>query len=324
MYIRPLDNKPDQHYITDEGDVDQIVPAAALAPLKRGDKLNVDGFGQVTYIRQVQNQKPFSIYVTTQSGSDEMVKFSQVTAESVSEADNSIDEAAVPGDYELEVETKVFFERGSDGTPVVQKIMLGNTDITSIVDPEETASNIEEDETSPVDGIEYINVDIDYTTYGKYYPATREEPAEYPEVELTDITAFGNGKSLPIPANDLSSSDLDYLQEKAEEMAADGGSDDYDDYDDRRDMYDDQDVEKQSSGKSNVQELAEFIKSFYDKDSGTFPKGPEGVCTMVGKKFGEQAEQVARKFVERMAPQQATDNNPELQELARIKQLSGM
>jgi hypothetical protein len=77
-------------------------------------------------------------------------------------------------------------------------------------------------------------------------------------------------------------------------------------------------------GKMNVQELAEFIHSFYDKESGTFPKGPEGVCTMVGKKFGEQAEEVARKLVERMAPEQTTDNNPELAELARIKELSGM
>jgi hypothetical protein len=42
---------------------------------------------------------------------------------------------------------------------------------------------------------------------------------------------------------------------------------------------------------------------------------------MVGKKFGEQAESVARKFVERMAPQQTTEQNSEL---ARIKELSGM
>jgi hypothetical protein len=84
------------------------------------------------------------------------------------------------------------------------------------------------------------------------------------------------------------------------------------------------DVARRKSEKMNVQELAEFITSFYDKDSGTFPKGPEGVCTMVGKKFGEQAENVARKFVERMAPQQTTEQNPELSELARIKELSGM
>ncbi len=91
----------------------------------------------------------------------------------------------------------------------------------------------------------------------------------------------------------------------------------------------DQEEPQQSSG---VRELAEFIHSFYDRETGTFPKGPEGVCVMVGKKFGEQAEQVARKFVERMAPQQTTEQNPELAELAadqgnseldRIKKLSG-
>jgi hypothetical protein len=81
---------------------------------------------------------------------------------------------------------------------------------------------------------------------------------------------------------------------------------------------------EEKKSKMDVKELAEFIQSFYDKESGTFPKGPEGVCTMVGKKFGEQAENVARKFVERMAPQQTTDNNPELQELARMKELSGI
>jgi hypothetical protein len=87
---------------------------------------------------------------------------------------------------------------------------------------------------------------------------------------------------------------------------------------------DDNEEGRDTQDNMNVQELAEFITSFYDRDSGTFPKGPEGVCTMVGKKYGEQAESVARKFVERMAPQQTTDNNPELQELARIKELSGM
>jgi hypothetical protein len=72
--------------------------------------------------------------------------------------------------------------------------------------------------------------------------------------------------------------------------------------------------------KMNVQELAEFIHTFYDRDAGTFPKGPEGVVIMVGKKFGEQAEQVARKMVERMAPQQ---QDPQIAELARIRELAG-
>jgi hypothetical protein len=70
----------------------------------------------------------------------------------------------------------------------------------------------------------------------------------------------------------------------------------------------------------NVQELAEFIHSFYDPASGTFPKSPEGVAIMVGKKFGPKAEQVARKMVERMAPQQ---QDPQIAELARIRELAG-
>lgn len=74
----------------------------------------------------------------------------------------------------------------------------------------------------------------------------------------------------------------------------------------------------------NINELAEFLHSFYDRNTGTFPKGPEGVAIMVGKKFGEQAEHVARKMVERMAPQQATNQNPDLQELARVKSLAGL
>jgi hypothetical protein len=84
------------------------------------------------------------------------------------------------------------------------------------------------------------------------------------------------------------------------------------------------DMDQDQSQKLNIQELAEFIHSFYDQNTGTFPKGPEGVCTMVGKKFGEQAEQVARKFVERMAPQQSTEQNPELAELSRVKELAGL
>ncbi len=83
------------------------------------------------------------------------------------------------------------------------------------------------------------------------------------------------------------------------------------------------DPAERRSNKVNVQDLAEFINSFYDRNTGMFPKGPEGVVVMVGKKFGEQAERVARKFVERMAPQQG-QGAEELEELARIRELSGL
>jgi hypothetical protein len=84
------------------------------------------------------------------------------------------------------------------------------------------------------------------------------------------------------------------------------------------------DESEQTERPVGMREVAEFISSFYDKESGTFPKGPEGVAIMVGKKFGEQAEAIARKFVERMAPQQSTNHNPELAELSRIGDLAGV
>jgi len=96
---------------------------------------------------------------------------------------------------------------------------------------------------------------------------------------------------------------------------------DFGDMDSAKESNDETPQQKQSVG---MREVAEFISSFYDKESGTFPKGPEGVAIMVGKKFGEQAENVARKFVERMAPQQSTNQNPDLAELSRIRELSGL
>lgn len=76
-------------------------------------------------------------------------------------------------------------------------------------------------------------------------------------------------------------------------------------------------------GPVDVKELAEFIKSHYDRSSNTFATPPERISIMVGKKFGQQAEEATRSWCEKLAPAQAVEN-PELQELARIKQLSGM
>lgn len=86
------------------------------------------------------------------------------------------------------------------------------------------------------------------------------------------------------------------------------------------------DFEKRKERLLNMSEVAEFIGSFYDRETGQFPKGEEGVCTMVGKKFGERAEHIARKMVERIAirnlqNQEAVNENPDLE---RIRRLAGM
>jgi hypothetical protein len=48
-------------------------------------------------------------------------------------------------------------------------------------------------------------------------------------------------------------------------------------------------------------EVIEFIASMYDRNTGTFPKGEEGVKISVEKKFGEQAGQFANFVVEKLS-----------------------
>ena len=93
-------------------------------------------------------------------------------------------------------------------------------------------------------------------------------------------------------------------------------------------------VDTSESKSVNLQELAEFIHSFYDVNTSTFPRGPEGVCIMVSKKYGRRAEEVARKLVSRMAPEQkdaVPDSSCPMQaaepvnaEISILKRLSGL
>ena len=74
-----------------------------------------------------------------------------------------------------------------------------------------------------------------------------------------------------------------------------------------KDAFDSNDMTTRSArntGSVDTNAVSNFIFSFYDTETRAFPKGPESVCTMVGKKFGEQAETVARRLVYRLAPEQ--------------------
>lgn len=56
--------------------------------------------------------------------------------------------------------------------------------------------------------------------------------------------------------------------------------------------------------KFTSKDLAEFIYSFYDKETGKFPKGETGVLTMVEKKFGDRAAKVANGFIQKLSSKQ--------------------
>jgi hypothetical protein len=90
----------------------------------------------------------------------------------------------------------------------------------------------------------------------------------------------------------------------------------------------DSDKEERGHGNVDMNELFEYVKSFYDHMENKFPLGPEKVTIMVGKKFGESAANAVKKLIERMAPEQASVGihaaPEESSEIARFKQLAGI
>lgn len=56
--------------------------------------------------------------------------------------------------------------------------------------------------------------------------------------------------------------------------------------------------------KFTSKDLAEFIFSFYDRETGQFPKGETGVLTMVEKKFGDRAAKVANGLIQKLSSKQ--------------------
>jgi hypothetical protein len=71
-------------------------------------------------------------------------------------------------------------------------------------------------------------------------------------------------------------------------------------------------------------EVVEFITSLYDKETGTFPKGEEGVKIAVEKRFGETAGRFAGFVVEKLSVKNQGQETSEIGELNRIRELSGM
>ena len=62
-------------------------------------------------------------------------------------------------------------------------------------------------------------------------------------------------------------------------------------------------------------EIVEFIKSFYDREHGTFPKGETGVLIATEKKFGDSATPIAHRVIETLS---------QISETHRMRKLAGL
>jgi hypothetical protein len=72
-----------------------------------------------------------------------------------------------------------------------------------------------------------------------------------------------------------------------------------------------------------MREIAEVVKSFYDRETGRFPKGETGVIVHVKKQFGDQAGRVAEMLVSQLS-QRANQQQQAFEEISRMLKLSGV
>ena len=75
--------------------------------------------------------------------------------------------------------------------------------------------------------------------------------------------------------------------------------------------------------------LGEFILSYFDRETGQFPKGPTAVLTMVEKEYGDHFVKPASKFIERINQRVAEimgyrEAEPEIQETPEIDRISAL
>jgi hypothetical protein len=78
--------------------------------------------------------------------------------------------------------------------------------------------------------------------------------------------------------------------------------------------------------KPNMKEIAEVVKSFYDRETGKFPKGETGVVTHCKKMFGDQGGALAERLVAHLSQQgQAREAMmSSQQQFEEIKALAGL
>jgi len=75
--------------------------------------------------------------------------------------------------------------------------------------------------------------------------------------------------------------------------------------------------------------LGEFILSYYDRETGKFPKGETAILTMVEKDYGDEFIEPAKAFIESVnqtfeAFQMATPSEENTDEYIRMKELAGL
>ena len=127
---------------------------------------------------------------------------------------------------------------------------------------------------------------VDNPEAARLMKAARYEPKFIIDFVKQDIQSIGNNES-------QEDTEEGNAYAKAVRMAKFKGAK-------KGDEIDGPDGEKITIEKDQKTPLGEFILSYFDRETGQFPKGPTAVLTMVEKEYGERFVRPAQEFIERI------------------------
>jgi len=84
------------------------------------------------------------------------------------------------------------------------------------------------------------------------------------------------------------------------------------------------DEEPAKDKKASTEEIIEFVRSFYDKETGAFPKGETGVIIMARKQFGDSVGDLVEKFVSKLTGKEVQVEDDEGVEEGSIKYMHSL
>jgi len=82
--------------------------------------------------------------------------------------------------------------------------------------------------------------------------------------------------------------------------------------------------EEPKDEKASTEDIIEFVRSFYDKETGAFPKGETGVVISARKRFGDSVGDLVEKFVSKLTGKEVQVEDDEDVEEGSIKYMHSL
>ena len=234
-------------------------------------------------------------------------------AETTMDLDDLVKEGFDPEEFDGEVDYEAV---GDDGetTGCTLSYTAKVVDGKPVVDPKSIRLDC------PMDGNSKLGYDdqMDYDMQDPQdmYDAAQED-AEYEWDQRDNKYAHGE--------------DMDEFESWADDVV-DNALEDGSDNDDTTDVTIDKDGAMKLAGqeeepkdeKASTEDIIEFVRSFYDKETGAFPKGETGVVISARKRFGDSVGDLVEKFVSKLTGNKVQVEDEEDVEEGSIKYMHSL